>query len=44
VLGDIGDASVIPALEAAANDKDNPASGPAKQSIEKINKRLKDAK
>ncbi|TSA24721.1 hypothetical protein D4R75_00850 [bacterium] len=44
VLGDIGDASVLPALEAVANDKDNPASGSAKQSIEKINKRLKDAK
>jgi HEAT repeat protein len=44
VLGDIGDASVIPALETVANDKDNPASGPAKQGIEKINKRLKDAK
>ena len=44
VLGDIGDASVIAALEAIGNDKDNPASGTAKQSIEKINKRIKGVK
>lgn len=40
VLGDIGDASVIPALEALGNDKENPASATARQSIEKINKRI----
>ncbi len=40
VLGDIGDASVIPELEAVGNDKENSASRSAKQSIEKINKRI----
>ncbi|MCX6134386.1 MAG: M1 family aminopeptidase [Ignavibacteriales bacterium] len=40
VLGDIGDASVIPALEALGNDKENPASATARQSVEKINKRI----
>jgi aminopeptidase N len=40
VLGDIGDASVIPALEAIGNDKENSASATAKQSIERINKRI----
>jgi aminopeptidase N len=40
VLGDIGDASVIPALETTGNDKENPASATAKRSIEKINKRI----
>ncbi len=44
VLGDIGDASVIPALEALANDKDNPAAPTAKRSIDKINKRINDTK
>jgi aminopeptidase N len=44
VLGDIGDASVIPALDVVANDKENSASATAKQSIEKINKRVKAAK
>ena len=44
VLGDIGDVSVIPALEAVANDKDNAASASAKRSIENINKRAKEGK
>ena len=39
VLGDIGDASVIPALQAIADDKNNPAKDAAKASIEKIKKR-----
>ena len=38
-LGDLGDASVIPLLEPIANNKENSASGAAKQSIEKIQKR-----
>jgi aminopeptidase N len=38
-LGDIGDASVLPLLEPIANDKENSASGAAKQSMEKIQKR-----
>ncbi|MGB2868385.1 MAG: M1 family aminopeptidase [Bacteroidota bacterium] len=44
ILGDLGDASVIPALEAIANDKDNPASNAAKTSVEKIRKRLEQKK
>ncbi|HTY37264.1 MAG TPA: M1 family aminopeptidase [Bacteroidota bacterium] len=44
VLGEIGDASVIPALESVAGDKENPAAQAAKHSIERINQRLKDAK
>jgi aminopeptidase N len=44
VLGEIGDASVIAALEVVANDKENSASSTAKASIEKINKRIKDMK
>jgi len=44
VLGDIGDESVIPSLEAIANDKDNPAHESAKASIEKIKKRAEEKK
>jgi aminopeptidase N len=44
VLGEIGDASVIPALEAVANDKADLASGVAKQTIEKIKKRVEGKK
>ncbi len=44
VLGDIGDASVIPALETIGNDKENSASASARQSIEKINKRINPVK
>jgi aminopeptidase N len=44
VLGDIGDASVIPTLQAIADDKDNPAMTAAKVSIEKINKRVEQKK
>ena len=38
-LGDLGDESVLPALEKIADDKDNPAAETAKGSIEKIKKR-----
>ncbi len=38
-LGNIGDESVIPALEPIANDKENPASDAAKRSIEKLTKK-----
>jgi HEAT repeat protein len=44
VLGDIGDGSVIAALETVAQDKENAASASAKRSIEKINKRSKEGK
>ncbi len=40
-LGEIGDQSVIPALETIANNKDDPAEGAAKGSIERIQKREK---
>ncbi len=39
VLGEIGDRSVIPALEAIAKDEDDPAFETAKASIENIKKR-----
>jgi aminopeptidase N len=44
VLGDIGDQSVIPALEQIANDKDDPANKSAKSSIEKIKKQTGEKK
>jgi HEAT repeat protein len=40
-LGRLGDASVIPALEAVAGDASNPASAAAKQSIETLKKSMK---
>ena len=40
VLGDIGDESSIPALEALTKGPDTQLNGPAKASIEKIRKRL----
>lgn len=40
MLGTIGDASVIPALEAVASDAANPASAAAKRSIKQLKERL----
>jgi len=39
MLGDMGDISVVPALEAIASDKENADAETAKSSIEKIKKR-----
>jgi aminopeptidase N len=44
VMGEIGNESAVPALEAIANDKDNPAHDGAKASIEKIKKRSEEKK
>lgn len=43
-LGEIGNQSVIPALEAIANNKDDPAEGAAKGSVERIKKREESGK